>query len=171
MVDKKSCVCDMLNFKIVLFKHNMTKKSIHTSTPETAQQRVSRLMKANKSKGTKPELFLRKALWNSGTRGYRLHLKNVPGRPDIAFPSKRLAVFVHGCFWHQCPHCEGKKAYPRSNQEFWRAKFAENATRDVRVKEQLLALGWRSLVLWECEVLRDTAACVHRVGADLSHKG
>jgi DNA mismatch endonuclease (patch repair protein) len=146
----------------------MTKKTVTAAPPETAQQRVSRLMKANKSKGTKPELTLRKALWTAGIRGYRLHLKDVPGRPDVSFLGKKLAIFVHGCFWHQCPHCEGKKAYPRSNQEFWRGKFAENAARDARVQEQLRGRGWRSLVLWECELQRDAAACSRRVQEELS---
>lgn len=148
----------------------MTKKVAPTAKPETAQQRVSRLMKANKSKGTKPELFLRKALWESGVRGYRLHLKDVPGRPDVAFPGKKLAVFVHGCFWHQCPHCEGKKAYPRSNQEFWRNKFADNAARDVRVQELLAQQGWRSIVLWECEVKQDANACASQIATEMSKK-
>lgn len=134
---------------------------------ETPQQRVSRLMKANKSAGTKPEIMLRGALWKAGHRGYRLHLKDVPGRPDVSFPGKKLAVFVHGCFWHQCPHCEGKKAYPRSNQEFWNKKFAENAARDARVREQLRQRGWQTLVLWECEVRRDATACAQRVGEEL----
>ena len=120
-------------------------------------------MKANKSTGTRPELLLRKALWKAGKRGYRLHPKDVPGRPDVSFPGKKLAVFVHGCFWHQCPRCEGKKAYPRSNKEFWNKKFAENAARDARVREQLRQRGWQTLVLWECEVKRDAAACAQRV--------
>lgn len=110
----------------------MTKKILPAANAETPQQRVSRLMKANKSTGTKPELLLREALWKAGKRGYRLHPKDVPGRPDVSFPGKKLAVFVHGCFWHQCPHCEGRKAYPRSNQEFWNKKFAENAARVYR---------------------------------------
>jgi DNA mismatch endonuclease (patch repair protein) len=105
-----------------------TTKATPATPPENAAQRVSRLMKANKSADTKPEMALRKALWQAGARGYRLHPKQVPGRPDMAFPAKRLAVFVHGCFWHQCPHCEGKKAYPRANVEFWRKKFAGETT-------------------------------------------
>lgn len=133
--------------------------------PETAQQRVSRLMRANKSKGTKPELFLRKALWGAGVRGYRLHLKDVPGRPDVSFLGKKLAVFVHGCFWHQCPHCEGKK--PRSNQEFWQKKFADNAARDARAQEKLRGQGWRPIVLWECEIRRDAGACAQLVRTEL----
>lgn len=143
----------------------MLKKKTAEVAPETAQQRVSRLMKANKSKGTKPELALRKALWTLGLRGYRLHQATVPGRPDVSFPGKRVAVFVHGCFWHQCPHCEGKKAYPRSNQEFWRKKFADNAARDTRVREQLHERGWQSLVLWECEVKQGADECARRVAA------
>jgi DNA mismatch endonuclease (patch repair protein) len=145
----------------------MSKKSTKPAT-ETAQQRVSRLMKANKSAGTKPELLLRKALWNAGQCGYRLHLKNVPGRPDLSFPGRKLAVFVHGCYWHQCPHCEGKKAYPRSNKDFWDKKFAENAARDARTQEQLRALGWHSLVLWECELNRDVNTCAQRVRIELT---
>lgn len=140
-------------------------------TRETAQQRVSRLMKANKSTGTKPELLLRKAVWAAGVRGYRLHQKGVPGRPDVSFSGKKLAVFVHGCFWHQCPHCEGKKAYPRSNQEFWRAKFAENAARDARVQLELQQNDWRYIVLWECEVRQDSKACAVRVVNELTAKG
>lgn len=138
---------------------------------ETPQQRVSRLMKANKSTGTKPELLLRKAVWAAGLRGYRLHQKGIPGRPDVSFPGKKLAVFVHGCFWHQCPHCEGKKAYPRSNQEFWRGKFAENAARDARVQQELRQNAWRFIVLWECEVRQDPAACAARVADELTAKG
>ena len=148
----------------------MTKKAAEQQSkqPETPQERVSRLMKANKSKGTKPELLFRKALWSAGGRGYRLHQRDVPGRPDVSFPGKKLAVFIHGCFWHQCPHCEGKKAYPRSNQEFWRKKFAENAARDERVQVQLQECGWRSIVLWECEVRRDADDCARRVRAEMS---
>jgi DNA mismatch endonuclease (patch repair protein) len=85
-------------------------KTTQSATAETATQRVSRLMKANKSTGTKPELLLRKALWAAGVRGYRLHQKGIPGRPDVSLPGKKLAVFVHGCFWHQCPRCEGKNS-------------------------------------------------------------
>ncbi len=135
--------------------------------PETAQQRVSRLMKANKSKGTKPELLLRKALWAAGTRGYRLHSQDVPGRPDVSFPAKKVAVFTHGCFWHQCPRCEGKKAYPRVNQEFWRKKFAENTARDEQVQILLRERGWRSVVLWECEVKSGIEECAKRVKDEL----
>ncbi len=138
---------------------------------ETAAQRVTRLMKANKSTGTKPELLLRKAVWVAGVRGYRLHQKGVPGRPDMSLPGKKLAVFVHGCFWHQCPRCEGKKAFPRSNQEFWRSKFAENAARDARVQSELQQNNWRCIVLWECEVRQDAAACANRVKEELLVKG
>ena len=140
----------------------INKKHKMPTTAETPQQRVSRLMKANKSKGTKPELLFRKALWQAGGRGYRLHPKDVPGRPDVSFPGRKLAIFVHGCFWHQCPHCEGKKAYPRVNQDFWRNKFAENAARDARVQGQLHERGWRFIVLWECEIHRDADTCARR---------
>jgi len=127
-------------------------------------------MKANKSAGTKPELALRRALWQAGARGYRLHPKAVPGRPDVAFPGAKLAVFVHGCYWHQCPRCAGKKAYPRANQEFWRAKFAENATRDERVKTLLEKMGWQSLVVWECEVKENVGERAAQILAELGKK-
>lgn len=146
----------------------MNKKREKSAKSETPEQRVSRLMKANKSKGTKPELLLRKALWQAGKRGYRLHSKEVPGRPDVSFSKNKLAVFVHGCYWHQCPRCEGKKAYPRSNKAFWDKKFAENAARDARVQVSLRESGWQSLVFWECEVRPDAEGCAQRVSLALS---
>ena len=81
-------------------------------------------MSANRAKDTKPELLLRQALWQSGHRGYRLHHKKIPGRPDITFVGKKVAIFVHGCFWHRCPKC----AYtlPKNNTAFWQAKFDRN---------------------------------------------
>ena len=85
---------------------------------------TSRVMSANRAKDTKPELLLRQALWQAGHRGYRLHYKKVPGRPDITFVGKRVAIFVHGCFWHRCPKC----AYtlPKNNTAFRQAKFDRN---------------------------------------------
>ena len=94
---------------------------------------TSRVMSSNKAKDTKPEMILRKKLWSSGLRGYRLHLKEVPGRPDIAFPKRKLAIFVHGCFWHRCPHCN--LPLPKSNREFWKNKFQRNIQRDKMKNE------------------------------------
>lgn len=107
-------------------------------------------MSANRAKGTKPEVTLRKALWRAGHRGYRLHYKKIPGRPDITFVSKKVAIFVHGCFWHRCPKCA--YALPKNNTEFWQAKFDRNVARDKRKKADLKHLGWTILTIWECDL-------------------
>jgi DNA mismatch endonuclease (patch repair protein) len=111
---------------------------------------VSKVMSANKAKNTKPEIALRRALWSNGIRGYRLNWKNVPGRPDIAFPGRKLAIFIHGCYWHRCPTC----AYPlpKHNTDFWKNKFEKNVTRDEIKKQELIKLGWKVITVWECEI-------------------
>jgi DNA mismatch endonuclease (patch repair protein) len=91
-------------------------------------------------------------LREAGYPGYRLHWKKVPGHPDIAYPGRRVAIFVNGCFWHRCPHCN--PPLPKSNQEFWARKFELNKERDARKIDALKAAGWTVLVVWECD-LRD----------------
>lgn len=118
-------------------------------------------MRANRWRDTSPELTLRAALWASGLRGFRIAARAVPGRPDVAFTRWKLAVFVHGCFWHRCPHCALE--LPKANRAFWRRKFELNAERDDRKRRQLEAAGWEVLEIWECEVGRDAAACATRV--------
>jgi DNA mismatch endonuclease (patch repair protein) len=93
--------------------------------------------------------------------GYRLSLSTAPGRPDIAFTRQRLALFVHGCFWHRCPYC--RPSLPKAHKSFWRRKFELNAERDERKRRQLEAAGWEVLEFWECEVKRDASRCAHRV--------
>jgi|SRR3972149_1237664 len=122
-------------------------------SPIPKNEAVSRVMSANKEKDTAPELTLRKALWAMGIRGYRKNWKFVPGRPDMAFPSKKLAVFVHGCYWHRCPAC--KLPIPKNNSDFWRVKFRANKLRDKRKIKELQKIGWRTMVIWECEIKRD----------------
>jgi len=118
-------------------------------------------MKANRGKGTKPELFLRKALWHAGAKGYRLNWKGAPGRPDICFPKRKLAIFVHGCFWHRCPKCQ--LGLPKTNAEFWKKKFELNQLRD-KEKERLLILeGWTVMVVWECELKNDVDKTLSKV--------
>lgn len=102
-----------------------------------------------RSANTKPEVTIRKALHGLGFR-YRLHAKNVPGRPDIVFPSRRAAVFVHGCFWHG--HSCRFFRMPTTRPEFWKAKIAANQKRDVVVSEKLTEAGWRQLTIWECAI-------------------
>lgn len=110
----------------------------------------SRLMSRIGAKNTKPEILLRKYLHAKGIR-FRLHRTDLPGRPDVVLPKYKAAIFVHGCFWHQHPGCK-KARVPKSNVDFWEAKFARNAERDARKTRDLEALGWRVLVVWECEI-------------------
>lgn len=118
-------------------------------------------MQGNRRKDTEPELLLRAALGSMGVRGYSLDLKDLPGRPDIAFTRWRLAVLVHGCFWHRCPHC--RPALPKRHRAFWKRKFELNAERDERKRRQLEAAGWEVLEFWECEVRRNAGDCARRV--------
>lgn len=99
-------------------------------------------------KNTKPELLVRKALFAAGFR-FRLHRKDLPGRPDVVLPGRRVVVFVHGCFWHAHQSCPYAKT-PATRREFWEAKLAANVERDRRTREALLSAGWRVLVVWEC---------------------
>ena len=110
-------------------------------------------MKGNRSRDTKPELKLRRALREAGFGGYRLDWKKAAGRPDIAYPGKRIAVFVHGCYWHRCPICDPH--FPNSNVDFWQRKFTRNKERDTRKKHELEADGWRVVEVWECQIKND----------------
>jgi len=122
-------------------------------------------MRANRHRNTGPERTLRGALAARGVRGYRVNLGTAPGRPDIAFTRTKLAVFVHGCFWHRCPHC--RLELPKSHRAFWRRKFELNAERDERKRRELEAAGWEVLEFWECEVERDAGSCARRVESTL----
>tara|TARA_R100000365_G_C2748176_1_gene79087 strand:+ start:9342 stop:9773 length:432 start_codon:yes stop_codon:yes gene_type:complete len=106
------------------------------------------MMAGIKGKDTRPEKALRSALHASGLR-YRLHARNVPGRPDLLFPRFSAAVFVHGCFWHRHQDCRYATT-PASRPEFWQAKFAANIARDRKVREALVEAGWRVATVWEC---------------------
>lgn len=114
---------------------------------------VHKSMQGNKRANTKPELLVRARLRAAGLVGYRLQWK-VPGRPDIAWPGKRVAVFVNGCFWHRCPHC--KLPLPKSNVEYWAVKFERNVERDERALAELEAMGWKVHVIWECQLKKKT---------------
>ena len=116
-------------------------------------------MSSGGTKDTGPELLLRRLLHKAGYR-YRLHSTNLPGRPDIAFPGRRKAIFVHGCFWHShgCP--KGKP--PKSRGEYWEPKLKANRERDDLRLRQLDELGWSSMVVWQCE-LQDAESAFTRV--------
>lgn len=127
------------------------------STAETALVRrraaVRKSMQGNKRRDTKPELLVRQRLRAAGLTGYRLDWAKAPGRPDIAFPGRKVAIFVNGCYWHRCPHCS--PSVPRKNVEFWEAKFRRNVERDKRALAELEELGWLAITIWECELKRD----------------
>lgn len=112
--------------------------------------RRSLLMARIRGKNTAPEMAVRRWLHASGLR-YRLHAEALPGRPDLVFPSRRVCVFVHGCFWHGCPHCNGGMHHVKSNLGYWRKKMAANAARDAKCRELLAEAGWRVFVIWECQ--------------------
>jgi DNA mismatch endonuclease (patch repair protein) len=113
----------------------------------------SRLMARIKGKNTTPELAVRRAVHSDGYR-YRLHGPDLPGRPDLVFPSRKKAIFVHGCFWH-AHDCDHGRRRPVTNRTFWARKARENRRRDERKLHELQALGWRVLLVWECEIKRD----------------
>jgi DNA mismatch endonuclease (patch repair protein) len=107
------------------------------------------MMSGIRGRDTRPELRVRRYLHSRGFR-YRLHAKGLPGRPDLVFPGRKTAVFVHGCFWHRHESCRFA-ATPATNADFWRAKFQENIDRDRRKATQLVQQGWRVEVVWECD--------------------
>ena len=123
-------------------------------------EKRSAVMRAVKGKGTTPEMKVRRALTALGVR-YRLHRKDLPGKPDIVLPGRRLAIFVHGCFWHGHDCARGARV-PKANRDYWVAKVARNRARDTASREALLALGWRVETIWECE-LRDAGALTARL--------
>lgn len=124
-------------------------------------------MRGNRAKSTKPELKLRKLLTSLGHR-YRLHRQDLPGRPDIVFPGRRKAIFVHGCFWHQHPDpkCRLRSA-PKTNTIYWGAKLARNVERDIEHQIELGKLRWEAITVWECD-LQDLEAVTKRLKAFLS---
>ena len=123
-------------------------------------------MKANRAV-SKREVAFRKAVWAAGARGYRVHPK-LPGRPDLVFPSLKLAVFVHGCFWHRCAVCE--LPIPKANRDFWVAKLDENLRRDIVVKVRLVELGWEPLVVWEHEIRPDPVPRASELASQVSQR-
>jgi DNA mismatch endonuclease (patch repair protein) len=118
-------------------------------------------MRANRAKDTAPEVRLRKALREAGLPGYRLNWRKAIGRPDIAYPGKRLVVFVHGCYWHHCPRCY--PSLPRSNAAFWARKFELNRERDLRKRRQLEEAGWAVDEVWECDLRSNLDGVVARI--------
>lgn len=120
------------------------------TTPFTDVDPVRRrMMAAIRSRETKPEKVVRSALHAAGHR-YRLHVRDLPGQPDIVFRSRRVAIFVHGCFWHLHRGCRHSRI-PRTRTEYWSAKLKDNSRRDALNLTKLRRLGWSTFVIWECE--------------------
>lgn len=120
----------------------------------------SRNMAAIRGRDTTPELKVRSLLHHLGYR-FRLHRRDLPGSPDVVLPRYRTVVFVHGCFWHRHPDCRYATT-PMNRAEFWARKFEQNVERDRRQQEQLITMGWRVMVVWECE-LRDLPSLTTRL--------
>lgn len=119
-------------------------------TDRISEARRSWNMSRIRGKDTKPEIAVRSMLHRLGYR-FRLHRNDLPGRPDIVLPSRKTVILVHGCYWHRHPGC--RYAYsPKSRIDFWEKKFSENIARDRRNMDELQSIGWRALVVWECEL-------------------
>lgn len=134
--------------------------------PEPSSAATTNVMRANKGKGTKPELMVRRILRDSGHPGYRINWKKAPGRPDIAYPGRKIAIFVNGCFWHRCPHCN--LPVPKSHPEFWEEKFRKNVERDKRKTTELESQGWTVYTIWECQLKTDPTGALKEVLESLS---
>lgn len=133
------------------------------TTDVYSPEKRSAVMRRVKGRNTTPELIVRKALTRLGVR-YRLHRKDLPGRPDIVLPGRRLVIFVHGCFWHGHDCARGARV-PKQNRDYWVAKVTRNRARDALASAQLRTSGWRVEVLWACD-LNDAVGLAARL-ADL----
>ena len=134
---------------------------------KSSSKEVSERMKRMPTKDSKPELHLRKAIYGLGFR-YRLHRKDLPGKPDIAFGAAKVAVFVDGCFWHNCPE---HGTIPKNNREWWLEKFQRNRERDKRKDEQLKEKGWLPIHVWEHEDPDSAARNIKKLVKERLRKG
>lgn len=130
-------------------------------SPIPKSETVSKVMSSIKGKGTKPETGFRKALYSNGVRGYRINYKELPGKPDIAFPSKKIVIFIHGCFWHGCNVC-GRRI-PKHNSDYWTNKINKNIARDQNRKAELEEMGYAVIEVWEHEIKKEFEVVVNKV--------
>lgn len=124
------------------------------------------MMRGVRSRDTDLELAFRKALWAAGLRGYRKNVRGLPGTPDVVFGRAKLAIFVHGCFWHNCPRCA--RNTPKTNTAFWVEKLAKNAERDERQRVALEEKGYEVLTFWECDFRKRREELIAQVRAALA---
>ena len=129
----------------------------------TAEQRAYNMSKI-RGKNTGPEIKLRKMLWFEGVRGYRIHYK-LPGKPDIVFIKKKIAIFIDGCFWHKCPVCFQE---PETRKKFWMKKIRSNIERDEKVNAELKNEGWMVIRIWEHEIRKNPSLVIETILEKLS---
>lgn len=126
-----------------------------------SKQKRSDVMSKIKGKDTKPELILRSNLFQLGYR-FRVHVKSLPGKPDIVLPKHKIIIFVHGCFWHYHKNCkEGR--IPSTNSIYWKQKLEKNVIRDRKSLQQLRKIGWEVITVWECEIERKIDSVINRI--------
>jgi DNA mismatch endonuclease (patch repair protein) len=121
-----------------------------------SKEKRASMMAAVRQKNTRPEILLRQALHRSGLR-FRLHRRDLPGTPDIVFPARRAVIFVHGCFWHRHAGCR-RATLPATKTEFWIDKFSKNVERDLKAQTALKKMGWKVIIVWECQLLTSEGA-------------
>ncbi|WP_084199490.1 very short patch repair endonuclease [Noviherbaspirillum autotrophicum] len=139
----RSCI------NITRASHSKTGVRREGTVDKISSERRSENMRSIRSSNTKPELIVRRLVHSYGYR-FRLHRKDLPGKPDLVFPSRKAVIFVHGCFWHMhgCPSVR----VPKSNIDYWKPKLERNQERDLQSRSSLERLGWKVLTVWECEV-------------------
>ena len=123
-----------------------------------SKEKRSLIMSAVRSKNTSAELLVRRYLWSYGIR-YRLYVKDLPGKPDIVIRRCKLVIFIHGCFWHGHEGCPRGRV-PKSRIEYWKLKIKANKLRDKQTEKQLTAMGWKHLIIWECQLRTQKAATI-----------
>ena len=126
---------------------------------------TSIIMSKIRAKNTKPEVLLRKALIKNGIRTFSLHIKNLPGKPDICFKKRKLAIFVNGCYWHRCPKCKPK--LPKTHKSFWNNKFKANVLRDEKKNSNLKKMGYRVITIWECQIKENIKPIIVKISKSL----
>lgn len=133
-----------------------------------SKEKRSKVMSKIRSKGTKPEVLLRKALFHNGYR-YKINDKNLPGKPDIVLVKYKTVIFVNGCFWHYHKDCK-EGHIPDTNTEFWEEKLSKNVQRDKINRNRLISLGWNVIIVWECEIEKQLESTVKKICAILVNR-
>ena len=132
-----------------------------------SKEKRSQVMSRIRSKDTKPEIILRSALHKQGFR-FRIHKKDLPGKPDIVLPKYKTVIFVHGCFWHYHKYCQEGRI-PDTNSKFWKEKLMKNIERDKRHQESCKSLGWNVFVIWECEIEKKLDEVLAEINKSISN--